>query len=219
MKKAVIVAMVLGLVAGALSVPAVAKSKAKPKPVTLYMHGDGQTGEQEIPDNNGTTNWKDLTTAEPAAGPPKSMFVTNYVVGPNNNCSGNNLYPTWGGPLIGSVSGDLKIILHTVATPAANLKVDVFPDGAGGCTNSTLGVDDYVEPVATQTVTLAPGPAETEVVFENVKFKTFASLVVMLTLADQGTTPAQARVLYDSPEYPSRVELLCAPKSGKSCAP
>lgn len=219
MKKAVIIAMVLGLVAGAMSVPAVAKKKAKPKAVTLYMHGVEQTGEQEIPDNLGGTNWKDLTTAEPAAGAPKSMFVTNYVGGPNNNCSGNNLYPTWGGELAGTVSGDLKVILNTVASPAANLKVDIFPDGAGGCDNSTTGSTGYIEPIATQTIAVSPGPAETEVLFENVKFKTVASLVVMLTIADQGTSPAQVRVLYDSADYPSRVELLCAPKSGAGCAP
>ena len=219
MKKALIIALVMGVVVGAMSVPAVAKKKAKPKPVTLYMHGTEQTGEQEIPDSAGAANWKDLTTSEPSAGPPKSMNVTNYVAGPNSQCSGNNLYPTWGGELVGTTTGDLKVILNTVATPAANLKVDIFADGAGGCTNPTLGVDDYVDPVATQTVTLAPGPAETEIVFKKVKFKTFSTLVVMLTLADQGQTPAQARVLYDSADFASRIELLCTPKSGGSCAP
>lgn len=220
MRKTIIIALVLGLVAGALTAPAAsAKKKKKPKPqaVTLYLHGTDEIGDLEYV-NQG--DFQKMDTEEPAGSQPKSRFATNYILGPNTECSGNALFPTWRGPLSGSMVGDLKVTLHTVSTPAAQLSVELYADGDGGCNSPALGVEDYSPPVAEQVVDVAPGPATTEVVFEKVKFKTVASLVMMVHIQPVAAnrSPHQVRLLYDSADYASMIELMCIPPKGsKTC--
>lgn len=220
MRKTLIVAVVLGLLAGSLSAPAgAAKKKKKAKPVahTFYLHGTEMLGEAEIPDNAGSATFKPMDETEPSGAEPKSMFVTNYMVGPNTTCSGNNLFPTWGGGIAGTVKGDITLYLNAATHPANSLQIDIFADATGGC-ESSLGSTGFVPPVASAVVSLAPGLGENEVVFENVKFKAMANMTIMVTPADLGTNPTQARLLYDSADFPSRVEFSCIPASGKSCA-
>ena len=215
MKKMIAVAVSLGLLAGAFALPAEA-GKKKAVPTTLYLHGTQELGEAGVPDAVASNLWMTMDSTKPAGATPKSMFVTNYVVGPNTACSGNGLLPTWRGQLAGTVKGDLKVTLHTVATPATTLNVELFPDGSGGC-DSDLGSTGYAPPAAAQAVEVAPGPAVTEVVFEDVNFKAGASLVLMLSIAD-APHPGQVRVLYDSPDYGSMIEMVCTPLAGKKCA-
>ena len=148
-------------------------------------------------------------STKPSAAEPKSMFVTNYLVGPNTACSGNGLLPTWRANLKGTVRGDVKITLHTIGSPAAPMNVELFPDGAGGC-ESDLGSTGYMPPAAAQTVQVPPGPGVTEVVFEDVNFKVLGSLVLQLSIPGGPANPYQVRVLYDSSSFASSIELPLA---------
>ena len=207
MKKKLFALLLAGaLVASIVGAPAVAKkSKLKPVPTNLYLHGDNPVQEVGIPDTwvNGLTMKMDPT--EPAAGAPDSLFVTNYVGGPNTTCSGNGLLPVWKGDIKGKVTGDVTVTLHTIATPATKLNVELFPDGTGGC-ESDLGSTGYIPPAAAASVDVTPGPGVTTVTFKNVNFKMQGWLIMQLSIADN-PHPGQVRVLYDSTDYASSVEL------------
>jgi hypothetical protein len=220
MKKAIVTALVLGLLAGALALPADAKKKVKAKPVatSLYLHGAQQVGEAELPDTWLSSAWMGMDATKPDGATPKSMFVTNYLAGPNTACSGNGLVPTWKGALAGTVKGDLKLTLNTVGSPAAKLQVDVFPDGTGGC-ESDLGSTGFVPPAASTIVDVPPGPGVTEVTFPNVNFKSVGSLVIMLSIPGAPANPYQVRVLYDGAGYESGLSFSCIPAAGTSCTP
>lgn len=226
MKKALIVTLVTGLLVASFGGSAIAgkkKKSAKPMAYTLYMHGTLPSGEAQYADNlANSTGFMQMDTNEPTDPAPRSMFVTNYLVGPNSSCSGNMLFPTWSGALIGKVSGDLKVFLNAAAPPTGKVNVDVFADATGGC-DSSLGSTGYVPPVATATVALAPGMAENEIVFEDVKFESMMNIVVMITPVSDGPQgtfyPSQTRLFYDSAQFATRIELSCAPTSGKSCTP
>jgi hypothetical protein len=232
MRKLITAALAVGLLAGALALPAVAGKKTAAQPVTFFFHGPFAAGEvdyaettsnelQSIPDG-----FQVMDTTEPSDPVPDSMGLTNYFKGANRNCSGNALFPTWQGALVGKVSGDMKVYLNAIAGPATKVTVEVFPDSLGGC-NSTTGSADYVEPVASTVATLTPGPGETEVVLKGVKFTSLSHVVVMVApvgvenpTGETFLDPAsQGRVLYDSADYASRVEFSCTPTKGKSCIP
>ena len=230
MRKFVIGALAVGLLAGALALPATA-GKAKPQPVTFYLHGPFASGELDYAETTANTlqgvpdGFQSMDTTEPADPAPDSMGLTNYVRGPNRSCSGNALFPTWQGKLIGKVSGDMKVYLNAIAGPATKVVVEVFPDSLGGCDSAT-GSTGYVPPVASAEATLVPGTGETEVVLEGVKFKSLSHLVIMVTPVgmDAAGQPAldpasQGRLLYDSADFASRIEFSCTPTSGKSCIP
>lgn len=201
MRKLALSVMALAVLVGAIAAPAGA---AKKKPTTLYLHGTEYVGEAGLPSTWLEDNWMRMDTSEPTDSAPKSMFVTNYVSGPNTTCSGNGLLPTWRGDFKGKVKG-LTLNLHTIASPAATLKVDVFPDGTGGCNSTATGASDYVPPAATATVEVAPGHSETVVKFKNKPFKATSSLVLMLSMV--GPSPAQVRVLYDSADMASNLQV------------
>lgn len=232
MRKLIIAALAIGLVAGSLVAPATAKKKkVKPQPVTFFFHGPFTLGEvdyaettanelQSLPDG-----FQVMDTTEPADPAPDSMGLTNYVRGPNRTCSGNALFPTWQGSLTGKVTGDMKVYLHAISGPATTVSVEVFPDSTGGCDSAT-GSTGYVEPVARAEATLMPGAGETEVVLKGVNFTSVAQFVIMVTplggdvAGNSINDPtSHGRVLYDAPDYASRVEFMCAPTSGKSCVP
>lgn len=216
MRKTIVVALALGLIASAFAYAPAQAGKKKAVKTTLYLHGTQQVGEAELPDTWLNSLWFPMDTTEPSGELPKSMFVTNYVAGPNTACSGNGLLPTWKGTFAGTVKGDMTVTLHTVATPATKLKVELFPDGSGGC-DSDLGSTGYAPPAASASVDVAPGPATTEVKFEDVNFRAGAWLVLMLSI-DGAPHPGQVRVLYDAPGYDSKIEMTCTPLAGKKCA-
>ena len=210
MKKTLIVALSLSLVAGALAMPAAAKKKAKPVSTTLYFHGNQPAGEAELVETwlDGLLHKMDTTKPEGSA---KSQFVTNYVGGPNTNCSGNGLRPVWKGDLVGTVTGDVTVELHTMATPASTLVASLYPDASGGC-------NEAAQPFAAQTeVEVAPGQNVTEIVFEDVSFQSFGSLAIQFHMAP--ATPGQVRIFYDGADSASSLTLSCTPTSGKACAP
>lgn len=219
MKKAIAVALSLGLLTGALAMPAQAgkKKKAKPVQTTLFMHGDVPVGDllEWIEGVSGGTHNK-MDTTEPAAGPPKSHSYTLDGIG-NTQCTGNELFPSWEGQVAGTIVGDLKLYANTLAPPSkviARVWVDV---PFGSCSSSLAGVDDFVDPIAEQEVDVPAGANELEIVFENLKVPAQMNLIVMLH--QQGAPQNQGRVLYDSPDFPTRVVFDCIPPKGeKACA-
>lgn len=224
MKKALVVSLALSLIVGALALPAEGKKKPAPVATALYLHGSQPAGEAELPDTAVSSAWMAMDSTKPTDAAPKSMFVTNYLGGPNTKCSGNGLLPTWRGPLAGTVTGNVTLTLHTVASPAAQLKAELFPDGTGGC-ESAFGSTGYVPPAASAIVDVPPGPGTTEITFKHVKFKSVASLVLMLSIPTTTVGPAtpgepvQVRVLYDGSGFESGLKLSCVPASGATCTP
>jgi len=222
MRKAIAVALALGLLGGALVAPAQAgkkkKKKAKPVATTLFLHGEETIGEVENYAFVSTGTYFSMDTEEPAGAEPKSKQLTNYVGGPNTNCTGNDFFPVWVGTLAGQVKGDVKVTFHTIATPGAQVDVRIWPDVSSQlCTNETLGVDDYPEPAGEVRVDLPAGPGSVEAVIEGVDFK--ATSVVMLQLTPAIETPFVGRALYDATSHLSKMEFQCIPAKGKkTCA-
>jgi hypothetical protein len=209
LKKALMVALSVALVTGSMFAPAQGKKKKKPVATSLFLHGQEQIGETELEDTWINGNWMTMDETE-GEGPQKSRFVTNYILGPNTQCSGNSLYPVWKGALSGTVVGDVTVTLHTVATPAAKLAIQLYPDGAGGC-DSAVSMD-FVPPATETVVDVPPGPGVVEAVLPNTSFEVVGSLVLQVYIADQGTSPAQVRLFYDSKDSASGVSLSLVPK-------
>ena len=217
MKKLLTLVMVMGLLAAAISSPAVAAKKKKAKPVktTLYMHGDVPVGDlvEWVEGLSGGTHQK-MDTTEPAGGPPKSHSYSLPVGNPD--CTGNELFPSWEGTLTGKIVGDMKLYVNTLALPStaiARVWVDV---PFGSCTSATAGVDEFVDPVAEKEVEIPAGSNEVEVVFEKLKLPVKGNLIIEL---HTNTPTNQGRVLYDSSDFPTRVEFDCIPPKGaKACA-
>ena len=130
--------LAVACVAAAFVAPAEA-GKVKTFKHTVYLHGTQQAGEAEAPDTWVGGIWMKMDGTKPAGDPPKSVFVTNYVGGPNTNCSGNGLLPVWAGDMKGTIKGTVTVALHTVASPAASLEARLYPDANGGCNESRDG--------------------------------------------------------------------------------
>ena len=219
MKRALVLLALTGLIAGSVAAPA--QAKAKPVKTTLYFHGTQPVGEAQLDEMWLNSNWMRMDSAEPAAGQPKSMFVTNYMRGPNTNCNGNGLLPLWRGDITGTVRGNVNVTLNTIATPAVELVASLYPDATGACRtegNPALPASEAPDPVAQVTVTPAPGPGVTEIVFKKVNFKATANMIVQFHVPNL-STPGQVRILYDSADYASNISFACLPASGKSCTP
>jgi len=200
-KKITATLLALVVIAALTLSPAAAAKKSN---LTLFLHGREEVGEFELPQTWIDSDWMPMDAKKPE-GPEKSRFVTNYVRGPNPECSGNGLYPVWKGELSGTVKGNVKITLFTAATPAAQLALELFPDATGGCNSATS--DDYVPPAAATVVDVPPGMDKVTATIKNVNFKVAASLTLQVRIAEQDTSPAQVRLFYDSEDSPASVKL------------
>lgn len=214
MKRTLAVLLGLGALMGSLVSPAAA-GKAKPVDTTLYMHGNMPVGDG-LEFVNGVANSTNMMmdANEPATGAPKSQSYS-FPAG-NEDCAGNDLFPSWSGSVSGKLAGDVTMMANFVGAPStvtARIWIDV---PFGSCTSSTAGVSDFQPPVAEVEVTVPAGANEVEIVFPGLKGKKVLSgIVVELHTTDPAN---QGRVLYDSPEFPTRVEFKCVPASGTSCA-
>lgn len=214
MRRIVPMLLVLGLVFGAVASAEAKKKSKKPVPMTFYFHGTETIGEIDLANNFGAGYLK-MDSTEPTEPAPRSRPFTIWAGDPQmwNDCAGNYLMPVWTGGLSGRVVGDLKVTLHTLSVPKA-VTIQVWPDlAAMACASNDLAEGDYPKPAAEATVDLPAGPGESEIVLKNVKFDASA----MLTLQVSPHGPAPGRVLYDSPDFASKIEFKCIPKSGKSC--
>ena len=226
MKRSIAIALALGLVTAGFTSAEAAK-KRKPVKTTLYLHGETVVGE-----NDSFTAINDrflpMDAKEPTGSEPKSRFITNYVVGPNTQCAGNNLFPVWTGELAGRIKGDMKVVLHTIGTPGP-LVLRVWPDVSGqACDSELTGTKAYVKPAGEITVELPPGHGEIEAVFKKLDFNVQGVLMFQLSPEVAVDLPSPAgslldpflsRVLYDSTDLVSSLEFMCTPKTGRSCAP
>jgi hypothetical protein len=209
MRRTIVGLMVSALVAGVIAGPAAAGKTAK-VPATMFLHGRGPVAEAYINETWIDSIWMTMDTTEPTNAEPSSMFVTNYFRGPNTDCDGNGLLPVWRGDFSGKFKGDIKVTLHTLATPAAELTVSLYPDPTGTCSSAgtpATAASEAPQPVATTLIDVAPGQAVTEVLFENVKLKAAAGLALQLSVPTQ-TTPGQVRVFFDSPDFASNIEFI-----------
>lgn len=225
MRKTLAVALVVGLMTGALVGPAEAgkKKKAKPVATTLFLHGTEKFGEMESFSFLADAYLKMDPTA-PTGTDTKSKGITNYGIGPNTRCAGNSLFPTYVGELQGTVKGDVKVSLNTVASPGAAVEVRIWPDLASLACDSAAG-NEYIEPAGSAVVALPAGQGTVEAVIEGVDFKATAGLMLQVSPAtmDVAGTPRPlppffGRLLYDSEAAPSSISFSCLPSSGKTCA-
>jgi hypothetical protein len=211
------ITLVTGLLVAGLVLPAAAQTDEPtdapaPVPVTFFLHGTEQIGDLETSLGG---SFRPMDAADPSAS-EKSVFVTNYVLGPNTDCDGNSLIPSWVGFVDGTISNP-TVTLHTVAHPGASLEVSLYGDPTGTC--AFMGTPAPA-PLATKVIQLAAGRTETKVTFEGVSAEV-GSLLVMLNippaLADRAD---QARVFYDSAASPSRLEFTCTPLDAETpCLP
>lgn len=218
MRKPVALALTAGLIATSLAAPAFAK-KAKAVPTTLYLHGTQVVGEAENYPGIASGTYMPMDANEPTGTEPKSKFFTNYVGGPNTQCAGNDFFPVWVGDLTGTVTGDVTVTFHTIASPGGVVDVRIWPDVASQlCTQETFGSFDYPDPAGEVRVNIPPGPGTVEAVIEGVKFKAGSKL--MLQLTPDTVSPFVGRALYDSTSYVSSIAFNCVPAKGaKSCTP
>jgi len=204
-KRVVIFCVAAGLCATGVSAQAAPKA-AKPIPMTFFMHGTETFGEVES--NIGTGTFMTLDQKAPGGSQSKSKQVTNYVGGPNTNCAGNSLFPTFIGELAGDVSGPMTITFSTYAAPGTQLNVQVFSDVEGQSCNA-----DFPKVAGAIVVDVPAGAGKTTAVIKNVKLK--AKRTFMVHFAPLPTSAGQARVFYDSTTDNSSVAFSCTPKAPK----
>lgn len=193
------------MVATAIAAPPVGAAKTT---TTFYLHGKGPVQEAYINEMWLDSAWMNMDSTKPTDAEFASMFVTNYFRGPNTDCDGNGLLPVWKGDFSGTFKGAAKVSLHTVATPAVKMTVSLYKDPTGTCTsNLPTGASEAPKPVATTVVDVAPGHAMTEITFKKVKFEAAGGLALQLSIPTQ-TTPGQVRILFDSAEFASNVQLI-----------
>ena len=204
MRKLVLSLAAFTVLVSALAAPAIAAKKT----TTFYLHGRGPVQEAYINESWLDSIWMTMDSKKPTDSEFSSIFVTNYMRGPNTDCDGNGLLPVWKGPFSGSFKGDAKITLHTVATPAAKMVASLYADPTGTCTSTTPGLESEApDPVGQVEVDVAPGHNTTTIVFKKLNFKAAASLALQLHVPNM-TTPGQVRVLFDSKDFPSSMQLL-----------
>ena len=202
MKRSLVVLVALALTAGALAAPAEAGKKKKKKPApapvatTFFFHGSVPVGEVEAADHVANGTYMTMSAEEPSG--QKTMGLTNYLGGPNTNCAGNALFPTWRGDLTGTVSGDLKVTFSAMATPGGKVAVRAWPD-----INALTCNESYPTPAAEAIVDLPAGSGNVEATLKNAagSFPVQGSLMIQISpvLALEGGTPFQGRVQYDDP--------------------
>ncbi|MGH2818347.1 MAG: hypothetical protein ACRDJS_07815 [Actinomycetota bacterium] len=217
MKKLAASALIAGLVVASLAVDAGA-ARRRPVKTKLYLHGTTPVDEA---DYGALADAYPRMDSKKPAGEPKSKQITNYLVGPNDQCAGNNLFPVWIGEVSGTIVGKMKLTFTTVSTPG-KLDVRVWPDVASLlCTSELAGTNDYPKPAAEVRVNLPPGGGTIAAVTKKVRFRATQSLMVQITPAagpaEGVLDPFFARVVYDSPQFASSLQFKCIPARGKSC--
>lgn len=216
MRTALRAALAVAIVSVLIAAPSTAEeATTAPIGTTLYLHGAQQIGELETADTWLTANRR-MSESEPTGSDSKSMQVVNYVRGPNTNCSGNGLVPTWEANLEGTISGPVTLTVHTAGVPGSTMQARLFSDvGMNACNES------FVPPIAEKTVRIAPGQAETVITFDDVQAEVGDNLVLMLNapttnvVVPEQPSPSQpfahTRVFYDAVPTPSNLQFDCIP--------
>ena len=222
MKRLVVVGLAATLVVGALGMPAQAKKK-KPKPpagpaavpTVLYMDGTTQMGEQETANVPVVRPASYLKLTAAAGSAEKSHGVPSYSLGPNNNCSGNYLFPVFVGPTAGTIKGDVKVTFVAESTPGGKVEVRIWPDQSGQLCNA-----DYVEPAGKVVVDLPTSKGPVEAVIPGVDITAVGTIMIQITGVAGAVGPPPTptippfygRVYYGNDA--SKVEFSCTPAAG-----
>lgn len=215
MKRTLVMLIAVGLVAGALVVPAEAK-KAKPVATTLYAHGPSALGEidgaQWAADGFSPTSPLTLDATAPTDSTPKSMNFFNPAL--NDECTGLPTgFPTFSANLSGTIVGDAHLTAYFVSAPAT-IKARIWGDmGAFTACN-----DAYVAPASEVDVDVPAGQNAVDITFPGLKLKATQSILVEI-LAPSGTDykGQVGRLLYDSTASATSLKFNCIPASGTSC--
>jgi hypothetical protein len=228
MKKIACLLAVISLLA--VVQPAQAKKKAKPVATQLFLHGATPVVGENDSFSLVNEAFLPMDKNAPTGTEPKSRWITNYLAGPNTECSGNNLFPVWSGPVAGTIKGDVKLTFNTIGTPG-DVVVRLWPDigqGSSFCNSSNPAAPaaDYLKPAGEVQVTLPPGPGTVEAIMKNVNLTAVGSIVIQISpvvavdVPDPGGSilaPMFSRVLYDTPDFASVLEFSCIPTSGTEC--
>lgn len=225
-KRVIVTGLVLGLLAGALVMPAEAAKKKKPAapapvPTVMYLEGSADTGEEDagVP-VVASGEYLQLTKA-PGTG-EKSMGIYSYSAGPNNKCAGNSLFPVFQGAFAGTITGDLKVTFEAMGTPGSKVEVRVWPD-LGATPEAPICNDAYIEPAGAVEVPLPSSRGPVEAVIPGLNVTAGTNLVIQLTaVAGSATAPTVppfvGRAYYGLDT--TKVEFSCLPASGAaSCLP
>lgn len=219
MKRLITAALVITLCFPAISSPASAK-KAKPIKTTLYMHGDQPLGELDGLEWQSGSEPMTMDAIEPSGTEPKNMHYTWAAW--NDQCTGLPLFfPTWVGSLNGTIKGDATLTAHFVGTPAT-ATARIWVDTEVFLCNGNDGSTNYIPPHAEISAAVPEGQSTVEFAFQNLKLK--AGNTIMVEILEQtvfsGSPQNQSRVLYDSTDYPTKLEFSCIPAAGqKTCVP
>lgn len=175
-------------------------NETPPEPTEFTYHLEG-TGLADEAHHHSLAGFAPMTIEEPT-GSTKSKQISNYAAGPNTQCSGNNLLPTWSGFLggNGTISGTMDVSIPAIGN-GDDVTVAVFADTSGGCN------DAYVAPIASGSATLPEGPGTLEATLFLPKGVKPYNLVLMV-YADTLTT-AQGRVLYGSADFDGTLTFTC----------
>ena len=201
----------LVLVAVAATTASTATAAVKPKPVkmTHYLHGTQSLGEAE--QFFGVGGAMRMDKVKPTGTQARSKQVTNYVAGPNPECTGNPFFAYWDGVVNGTLSGKATVRLFTTAAPGSEVLVRLFNAPKGECN------EGYEVPIAEKAAAVPQGDG-TVVVVMDVKrrakpIKGILRLMVS-TVGDLGDA-SQTRLRYDAVSAPAAVTFTCLPKPGK----
>jgi hypothetical protein len=195
---------------------------AVPKPVasrvTMFMHGKSTLGEQDAAAWLATLKFTKtspftLDTKKPKGSQAKSMGYASLL---NDQCSGTPVYPTFEGPLVGTVTSLPELDLHLVGAPG-RLRAQVWIDTPMYMCNL-----EYVPPVATVDFDVPAGQTRVKVKFPKMsKRRTAKKQILVMILAP--TVPAysgqQGRLQYDAVGAASSMSFVCLPPAGRrTCA-
>ena len=211
--------LAMGLVAGAMAMPADAakkkRKKKKPKPVAtvMYMHGQQSFGEVDgaIWLANGSSPESPMTLdgVEPEGSSAKSQAIGSPAF--NSNCTGlPSGFPTFTGAFEGTITGDVKLIANFDGAAAAVARIWADVGAFQACN------EEYIEPNAEVEFDAESG--EVEIVFEGVNIPATSSLMVEILIPERAAP--MPRLQYDAESAATRLEFGCfPPKGAKTCVP
>lgn len=164
-----------------------------PAPVdfTFHLHGDPTVAGTDD-DYAGQLGAGPLTMDLVPGDAGESRQLLNYVGGPNTECTGNSLFPTWSGYIgEGTVVSDGKLTLDVAAGLGGTVNVAIWADVTGQNCN-----DAFIQPDVLAQGTLPVGPGLLEVDLPMADLDPDFSILLMVYPETSDPT-AQGRINYD----------------------
>lgn len=181
----------------------------EPDEVTLYFHG---AGDRFVDEDQWLAGPPPMDRNAPTSDEFESKQLTNYLIGPNHACAGNGLWPVWVGYVGGgTIVGDATLTIDVAGATGGDVVVNIWTDVSGPACNEA-----YPEPDATATVALPVGAGTLEVAVPTDGLAPEFQLMVQLQPPDDapgelGNPTSQARVFYDSADFPGSISFTCQP--------